>query len=294
MRASDPMISFVIVNWNTRHDLLDCLGSMKANPPSSPWEVIVVDNASSDDSVRALTAQTPWVNVIANEVNLGLAAGNNQGMKAARGSTIVISNPDVRFEKGSVDALVDVLDRVPRAGMVFAHLLDPDGTDQTSAGSLPRLWEAILGRQLMAPRGGTKDRFWWHGWAHDEETMIGHGGESCYAVRRATIDEVGLQDERFPLDWEGIEWCARAWRAGWEVWFCPAATVVHLGGRSLSQARARWVVSSHLGMYRYFAMRTRAPFRPLLAALIAIRTCFKLVAVASPSVSRKLYRRRHR
>ena len=83
------------------------------------------------------------------------------------------------------------------------------------------------------------------------------------------MDEIGLQDEDFFLDWEGIDWAARAREAGWEVWFCPAAEVVHVGGASIRQAEARWVLASHKGIYRYFRKRRPAVARPCLAAALA-------------------------
>jgi GT2 family glycosyltransferase len=119
---------------------------------------------------------------------------------------------------------------------------------------------------------------WWHGWAHDVERPIGHGAEACYAVRREAVAEFGLQDERFVLDWEGVDWSARAWEAGWEVWFCPAAVVIHAGGTSLGQAQLRWIASTHLGMYLYFSRRVRRAARPLLALLVALRALVKLAA----------------
>ena len=121
--------------------------------------------------------------------------------------------------------------------------------------------------------------------------MIGRGHEAAYAVRRAAVEEVGLQDEGFRLDWEGIDWTARFRDAGWEVWLCPAASVVHLGGASIRQVPFRWVVSSHRGMYRYFAKRRPAYWRPALALAIGARAVVKLAATAGGMA---MYERGHR
>jgi len=109
-------------------------------------------------------------------------------------------------------------------------------------------------------------------------------------VRKAALAEIGLQDERFFLDWEGIDWSARAHTAGWEVWFCPAARVRHIGGVSIRQAPLRWVVHSHRGMYRYFAKRRPPAARPLLAIAIAARAAVKAALVAARL---PLYERAH-
>src|SRR5262249_12622214 len=134
-----------------------------------------------------------------------------------------------------------------------------------------------LGRRV---KGDARSGFWWYGWDHDREERIGHGAEACYLVRRTAIDEVGLQDEGFHLDWEGVDWSRRVGRAGWEIWYCPQAEVVHAGGVSIRRAPYRWVVSSHRGMYRYFKKTVPYPARPLVATTIGLRAGAKLLAAA--------------
>jgi GT2 family glycosyltransferase len=277
--TDDPRISIIIVTWNSREAVTTCVQSLEQHPPRDGWEVIVVDNASTDGTAETVRHAFPRARVIENSHNRGLAAANNQGILAARGDYLVISNPDVVYLAGAVDALIDVLERRPGAGFAFARLLHPDGRVQTCTGDLPTLREAFSGKaaQLRAPGSQTRG-FWWHGWPHDEEVRIGHGGESCYATRRATIAAVGAQDERFRLDWEGIEWVSRAATAGWEAWFCPDATVIHEGGASVRQAPLRWVAWTHIGMYRYFSARIPRAARPLLAIAVAGRAVAKMTA----------------
>jgi GT2 family glycosyltransferase len=278
-----PEVSVVIVNWNARGALLDCLHSLKTYPPSVAWEAIVVDNASSDGSVEAVRADAPWARIIANDANVGLAAANNQGLSAARGRSILICNPDIVLKPGTVDALLDVLARRARAAFVVARLVHPDGTLQTSAGDLPTLGDALLGRQLARRRAevGAASGFWWDGWNHDEERTIGHGAEACYLVRADAVVQIGPQDDGYVLDWEGLDWSERAWAAGWEVWFCPAAEAIHLGGVSIRQVPVRWVVQSHRGMYRYFRSRRSRAVRPLLWLAFASRATAKAIAAAA-------------
>jgi GT2 family glycosyltransferase len=199
----------------------------------------------------------------------------------------VIANPDTEVTAGAIDALLGTLDRHRRAAMAVPRLRYPDGRPQTSAGGLPTLAEALLGRQL----GGGERGFWWDDWPHDREARIGRGHESFYAVRRSALMEIGPQDEGFALDWEGIDWAERAAGAGWEIWFTPDATVVHAGGASIRQVPVRWIVGSHRGMYRYFAKRSRPAVRPLLALLIGLRGALKALAAA---VGPATYARSHR
>jgi GT2 family glycosyltransferase len=299
----DPVISAVVVNWNGGDLVVECLRSLLDHPPSVPLEVILVDNASSDGSVEQVRSELPDVKVIANAENLGLAAGNNQGIRASRAPFVLISNPDVLYPDGAVDELHDLLQRRPRAAFAVAKLKDPDGTLQTSAGDLPTLPEALLGRSAAAvisrvPRRGRNGTsgvggrrgFWWHGWDHSTEQPIGHGGEACYLVRRAAIDDVGLQDETFVLDWEGIDWSRRVAEGGWEIWYCPQAEVVHTGGVSIRQVPYRWIVSSHRGMYRYFRPKLSPRSRVLVGSAITLRAGVKL---ATAAVDARIYDRAH-
>ena len=162
------------------------------------------------------------------------------------------------------------------------RLLHADGSLQTSVGDLPTLADAVLGRQAARRRArpGRTSGFWWDGWDHTEERPIGHGAEACYVVRRSALADIGLQDEAYVLDWEGIDWSARAWDAGWEVWLCPEAEAVHLGGVSVRQVPARWVLQSHRGMYRYFKTRRSKALRPVLWLAFAARASIKMLAVA--------------
>ena len=278
--APTPEVSVVIVTWNAGEDLTRCLRSLHAHAPAAVCETIVVDNGSSDTSIARVRAEFPATRVIVNAHDRGLAAGNNQGIAASVAPFVLICNPDVLFARGSIDALLALMSRRPSAAFAIAKLRHPDGTLQTSAGDLPSAFEALLGRRLSWRRDRADDRtgVWWHTWAHDEEVRVGHGAEACYLVRRSAIAEIGLQDERFVLDWEGLEWSRRAQRTGWEIWFCPSAEVVHLGGTSVRQVPVRWVLSTHRGMYQYF----RGPagsLRPLLALVVAVRAVIKLAVV---------------
>lgn len=284
-----PQISIVIVTWNSADVVGPCLVSLEAHAPRRPWEAVVVDNASTDDTVALTRTSAPWAHVVANSTNRGLAAAINQGLVASRGEYLIVANPDVRLHEAAIDALCDLLDRRPEAAFAIPQLMQKDGQDQVSVGSLPRLREA-LGGSLV----GRNDRaagFWWRSWKHDEEFPIAHGQEACFAVRRQAAAHVGALNEAYPLDWEGIDWSARAREAGWEIWFCPRARITHLGGASIRKAPARWIVQSHVGMYQYFKARTRPAVRPFLWASIVARALVKLLAHSAGMSS---YDRAHR
>lgn len=278
-----PELSVVIVTWNSESTIGRCLRALGSNPPPVPHEIIVIDNASTDSTIDEVRSNAPDARVICNSVNRGLPAANNQGFLASRGKAILVSNPDAIVHGGAVGAMLDVLARHPRAACVIPSFVFDDGRRQTTVGDLPTLFDALTGRQAARFRrsdgAGNEPRgFWWHGWNHDEERQVGRGLEACYLVRAAVLATVGVQDERFVLDWEGVDWMARFHDAGWEVWFTPDATVTHLGGASIRQVPVRWSFRSHVGMYRYFSKRVAPPAKPVLALAIAVRGAIKVAA----------------
>ena len=281
-----PDITVVVVTWNSADVVAACLMSLQAAAPGLAVDVVVVDNASTDGTLDVVAEAVPPPRVIANPRNRGLPAANNQGLASAEAKTspfVLICNPDVRFQPGSIETLLDVMRQRPRAGWVVPRLLYEDGRVQTSVGELPTLGQALLGRQIARrqARPGGRPAFWQDGVQPAEETRIGRGHEAAYLIRRAAIEEVGPQDERYVLDWEGFDWADRFTQAGWEIWFTPAAEVVHLGGTSIRQVPFRWIASQHRGMYRYFADRRSRAWRPWLAVLFTVRAAAKMALVGA-------------
>ncbi|MBV9870276.1 MAG: glycosyltransferase family 2 protein [Frankiaceae bacterium] len=276
-----PAVSIVIVTWNSESTIEECLSSIVQNPPSEPYEVILIDNDSRDRTLELAKLACPDLTVIRNASNRGLAAANNQGLGSALGEFVVISNPDVIYQPSTIDELINAARRHPRAAFVIPQVRYRDGQIQTSVGDLPSLREALLGRWAgrRMGRNNARSGFWWDGWPHDEELMVGRGLECSYLVRAQAVHEVGPQNEKYVLDWEGPEWSRRVHDAGWEIWFTPSAVAIHVGGVSIKQALPRWIVSSHRGMYMYFAERTPRPARPLLALVLAVRVAVKLVGL---------------
>ena len=264
-------VSIVVVNWNSGDHLAACLRSLIENRPNRRWSAVVVDNASADGSVQQAMEVMPKAVFIRNSQNRGLAAANNQGMVAVAAPVVVLANPDVTFETGAVDALCDVLDRHPEAALAVPQLLQSDGSRQLSAMHLPTAAQALvpaLRRRALAKA-----------LPHDREMRIGHGADACFAVRRAAIAAVGGLDERFPLDWEAIDWSRRFARSGWETWFTPAARVVHTGGVSVRQVPYRWIAKSHVGMYRYL-VGEQPWLAPVVAPVAVARAAVKAAATA--------------
>jgi len=200
--VSAPELSICIVSWNTSELLDACLRSIAEAPDTVTREVIVVDNASTDDTVEMVQQGHPNVVLIANRENRGYAAGNNQAMAVARGRLILLLNPDIAVHAGALDVLVRLLNERPQAGAVAPRLLLPDGLVQASCRSFPTpdvvLYEA-LGLSRLFPRNRRFGKYRMTWWDYDDERPVDQPMASALMVRREVLDEVGVMDESFPI-----------------------------------------------------------------------------------------------
>jgi GT2 family glycosyltransferase len=137
-----PELTIIIINWNTRKMLLDCIDSLCRNVPDDRFELMVVDNGSTDGSVEAVSRAYPAATVIANTVNEGFARANNRALRKMQGRYAVLLNSDTVIKEGSIQRLQSFMDTHPVAGMCGPQLLNADGTQQKSYGRFPRCPES--------------------------------------------------------------------------------------------------------------------------------------------------------
>jgi len=206
-------VSIIIVNYNTRQLLLDCLDSVSEQSASGD-EVIVVDNRSADGSADAVAARYPKVRLIRNMENRGFARANNQGLAAAENDWIWFLNPDTRLMAGARDQILAFLCRHPAVGLAGTMLLNPDGSHQ------PSVEERYPG-QRYAPHA-----------LGDLPGAIAWVSGASMVARRTAIDAVGGFDEQYPLYGEELDLCLMLRRAGWAIGWAPDSRVVHIGGQS--------------------------------------------------------------
>ncbi len=273
--SPDPdtvVLSIAIVNWNTRDLLLDALQSIYDAPPAFPFEVIVVDNASADDSASASARRFPQATVFANSENIGYARGNNQAMNAAKGAYILLLNPDVLLPPGGLERAVAFMEAHPDAGALGVRQVHPDGSLQRSVRGFPTpvavLWELIgLSRLLPRSRVFGAYRMTWFDYAHVAEVDQPMG--TFLLIRRQAMEQVGLLDEAFPIFFNEVDWCLRCKRAGWKIYFTPDVEIVHYGGASTAQVGAAMAWESRRGLLGFYAKHYRAPWFWPLRGLIA-------------------------
>lgn len=214
-------LSVIILNWNTKKLLHDCLESVFKQTEGIEFEVIVVDNASTDGSVEAiqkLKIKNQKLTIVKNKKNLGYAAGNNQGIKKAKGDWILLLNTDTKLKDNALKKLVDFAKTKPKLGVVGPRLLHSDGSAQPSAArffTLPNVFLWLF----------TADRFLYSSpkLACQVDWVMG----SALMVSLRAIKKAGPLDEKFFMYIEDSEWCYRIKKAGFAVWFYPQAEIYH-------------------------------------------------------------------
>jgi N-acetylglucosaminyl-diphospho-decaprenol L-rhamnosyltransferase len=246
-------LSIVIVSFNARGDLERCLSSLHHPPPAIGHEIIVVDNASTDESVRA-AREWPRVQVVESPTNRGFAAANNTGIRRSVGKTLLLLNPDTIVPPQAIDRLVTELGTHPDAAAIGPRLIDGSGHAELSFGSMIAPLAELRQRRLMQglERGDPVVRSRVDALTRQEQWPDWVSG-ACLLVWRKDAEAVGLLDERYVMYTEDVDFCAALRARGRRVLFTPAVEVVHLRGRSAATApdatRAAYR-RSHLAFYQ--------------------------------------------
>jgi GT2 family glycosyltransferase len=254
MATKEIDLSIIIVNWNTKQLLLDCIASIYKTVKRSSFEVIVVDNASTDGSAEAVSHAYPAVRVLVSSSNYGFSRANNMAMKQMRGRYAVILNSDTYLKEPSMDDMVDFMDRHPEAGMCGPQLLNADDTKQNSAGDFPVLLTEFMSKHLihvLFPKIYSR-AFRTKLAVFKEPAQVDVVIGACMMVRKKAIESVGILDEDYFLFYEETDWCYRMRRGGWQVYHLPEAKIYHFGGQSRKEINLRARVESWRSRYLYY------------------------------------------
>jgi GT2 family glycosyltransferase len=240
-------LSIIIVHYNTPDDLGRCLESLRAQAPSCPHEVVVVDNASTAPGLDELQDAHPDVRWVRNTENLGYGRACNQGMALVPASYHLILNPDIVVLPGALDTLLAFADDHPRAGIIGPQLLNEDGSIQESCRRFYTFWTLLLRRTVLGkllPRSRTVSRHLMRDFDHRSVRTVDWVLGGCLLVRREALDRCGPMDDRFFLYFEDVDWCYRMWRCGYEVVYLPDARFVHRHRRASARGaftRSFWL-----------------------------------------------------
>ncbi len=234
---SDPDLSIIIINWNTREMLRDVLETVYASEAGRASEVIVVDNASEDGSADMVAADFPQSVLIRNTDNRGFAAANNQGMDIARGRYWLLLNSDTLVHGEVLQASVDYLDNTPEAGAMGCRVLNRDGTVQLTCSREPTLTNLVIKTsglwKLKWPR--FLGRYHMTDWARDSERAVDVISGCYLLVRREVVAQIGQLDDDFFFFGEETDWCKRMRKGGWKLMFAPVGEITHYGGGSVKK-----------------------------------------------------------
>lgn len=268
-------LTIVIVSYQVRDCLQRSLQSLSRAADSLACQIIVVDNASTDDSPALVRENFPQVHFIANAENFGFAKANNQGLALAEGRYWMLLNPDTEILDGDALALhkmIGFMDENARAGACGPSLVYPDGTRQHSAFRFPSLVQIYID---LFPVNWRLRESRWNGryapsqYARGVPFPIDHPLGACLMVRAETARQVGVLDESYFIYAEEVDWCFRIKQAGWQIWCVPAARIVHHEARSTRQFRERMFVELWKARFTFF----RKHYSPLwnAAARVLVR-----------------------
>ena len=245
-------LSIVIVSHNTRDLLAECLGSVRDCPPQCGHEVIVVDNASSDDSVEMLQEQFPDVRCVSSDQNLGFGAANNRGVAQAAGRFVLLLNPDTRVDEGSLEAMVSYLRETPDVGVLGCRQVDERGWPQLCYGRDPTILSELMRRRdtLGLARGDerAKDRV---DRRYREPTDVDWVTGACMAFPRQVYTRLGGMDEDFWLYFEDADLCRRVRHAGRRVVYHPGITIFHRRDAAMANMRPVSSVAYRVAQLHY-------------------------------------------
>ena len=296
---SEIDVSILIVSWNCKSLLGNCLDSLREQVPEHTKQIVVVDNASSDGTSEFVRLNFPDVEFLETGANIGFARGNNVGLAACRGEYVCLINPDVVAERGCIARMLCYMNEHEDVGMVGPQILGTDGIVQRSCMREPSLWnqfsramalDTLFGQSKLF--GGYLMKDFDHAQVREVEILNG-----CFwMVRREALAGVGGLDDRFWMYSEDVDWCRRFRLAGWRVVFYPDAGAIHHGGgSSRNNPVSSFVQMQHANLLywrKYHGALSSLCFRAILSIGHFVRCCAFLIAYVAAAARRPELRAR--
>ncbi len=242
-------LSVIIVNYRSGLILPDCLDSLFKFSPPLDFDVLVINNDAASDLAQAQEQQWPRTSYIQNQANLGFAAAVNLGISRSRGEFVLLINPDIIVQPGSIQGLLDTMYSHAEAGIVMPLLRNPDGSLQYSCRRFYSYSTLLLRRAPLRRLYSNHPLVRKHlmlDWKHDSLADVDWGLGAALLIRRSAMKDCGLFDERFFLYFEDVDICLRMWRGGWRVLYNPASTMVHIHRRD---SASHWL---HTAKWHHF------------------------------------------
>ena len=279
-------LSIIIPTYNAHEWIQGCIDSIRLHHPSCDYEIIVVDDRSTDDTVAIVRAQFPDIRLFANEKNVGFGRTVNVGLKAAAGAHLLVLNNDTWMHEGALDAMIGYLDAHPDTGIVGPKVLSGDGSlQQQCRRRIPTPMAALLyftGVAGWFPKNETVAGYLMTAADENQTTEVDAVSGACLMVRRAVLDRIMGFDEEYYLYGEDMDFCWRTKLAGWKVVYFPEAIITHFGGQGgTGKMRLYATIEWHRAMWIFYR-KHRAPNagmaeRALVYSGIAAKTALAVV-----------------
>jgi GT2 family glycosyltransferase len=250
---SIPDLSIIIISYNTKELLKNCIKSIYQTVRNRSYEIIVVDNASSDGSPDLIEREFKDITVIRNRENVGFARANNQAIKLAKGGYLLLLNSDTILREGTVGTLLDFIAKNPDAAAVGPKVLNPDEALQNKGFLFPSVVFSLLVLSGINKFLDEKlkcrifPRFYWD---ENDVKNVDYLQGSCFLIKKETVDIIGLLPEVYFMYYEEAEWCYRAKKHGYKIWYVPTARIIHVHAASPLDGRGEIFENSRLLFYR--------------------------------------------
>ncbi len=271
-------LSIIIVSWNVSALLHTCLNTIYANAGKLQLEVIVVDSASSDDTVMMIQHNYPQAILSAQSENVGFTRGNNIGLKMAQGRYLLFLNPDTEIIGDALVQMVAYMDAHSHVGILGPHTLNTDGTYQSVRRRFPTVRLAFFESTWLQPYAPKKmlDHFYVNDAPENATLPVDWVQGSALMTRREIYTQIGGLDEGYIMFSEELDWCKRAKDAGWDVVYLGSAYITHHGGKSTEQVTARKHIHFQESKLRYFRKHHGKIAASLLRLFLLISYIFQI------------------
>lgn len=304
VRSDNTDVSIIIVSWNTKELLRECLESVYMQTRDAAFELFVVDNNSSDGSTEMVRNEFPRVILIENKVNAGFSKANNQAIRASSGRFVALLNPDTLLTEDVFSPLVKWADLNEKTGAIGPKIVCRDEVtiQYSCARRLPTLYYSFCyqsGLAKMFPGSrffsGTAMSYW----DHEDQRLVECLSGACMLIRKTAIDEIGLMDENQFMYADEVDWCKRLLAAGWEIEYYPQTKLIHYGGESSKKLNGFAVFESTKATWYYYRKHKGKIYASAYSVLICLASAAKylrsvlLRSVKSQSIDlREVYKAR--
>ena len=274
-------LSIIIVNWNAGAFLPGCLESIKSSLFRAQYEVILVDNASTDGSIAVAQKRFPKTVIIENPDNLGFAAAVNQGIRVSSGKYILLLNPDTVLSPDTLQVMWDFMEKNKECGVAGCRVLNPDGTLQLACRrNIPTPMDALyrfVGLSKLFPNSPRFSRYNLTYLPEDRLAAVDAVSGAFLMIRRDVVEQIGLLDERFFMYGEDLDLCLRAKKAGYAVFYVPDTSIIHYHGQSSRQRPVKATVDFHVSMLLFYNKHYGSAMKPFIVLGIYLKLALSLV-----------------